>query len=89
MTALAFHQTNPAWLISCSTDNLLCHFNFEGKPSQSEDDTLEGVYASEQPLIDCGFIRNEYIWTQTSINSVEVITVENQDVFSKITKFPH
>ncbi len=54
-----------------------------------EDDTLEGVYASEQPLIDCGFIRDQYIWTQTSINSVEVITVENQDIFSKITQFPH
>jgi WD40 repeat protein len=47
VTALCFNPTNPNWLLSCSTDNLLCHFDFEGKPSLSEDDTLEGVYASE------------------------------------------
>lgn len=89
VTALAYHPTNPSWLISCATDNLLCHFNFADKPSTSEDDTLEGVYASEQPMIDCGFIRDQYIWAQTSINSVEVITVENQDIMSKVTSFPH
>jgi len=75
ITALRFHPTNPDWLISCATDNMLCHFSFTGKASLREDDTLEGVYASEQPLIDCGYIGNDLLWVQTSINTVEVLTV--------------
>lgn len=75
--------------MTCSTDNLLCHFDFNGKPSTSEDDTLEGVYCSEQPLIDCGFYKDDLMWVLTSINSVEVITVQDCDVYSKFTKFPH
>jgi WD40 repeat protein len=47
VTALAFHPLNPNWMISCSTDNLLCHFNWEEKPTKNEEDTLEGVYSSE------------------------------------------
>ena len=89
VTAVLFHPANPNWLISCSTDNLLCHFNFEGKPTKTEEDTLEGVYSSEQPLIDCGFYKEDLIWAQTSINTVEMITVQDQDMYSKITKFPH
>ena len=89
VTGVRFHHQNPNWLITCSTDNLLCHFNFEGKPSKLEDDTLEGVYSSEQPLLDCGFFRKDLLWVQTSINTIEVVTVEDQDPYSKITKFPH
>lgn len=50
---------------------------------------MEGVYASEQPLIDCGFINADLMWTQTSINTIEIVTIENCDVFAKVTKFPH
>ncbi len=50
---------------------------------------MEGVYSSEQPLIDCGFLKDDLIWAQTSINTIEVVTVKDQDMYSKITKFPH
>lgn len=39
--------------------------------------------------MDCGFINDDLIWTLTSVNTVEVITVQDQDPYSKITKFPH
>ena len=33
VTGLAYHQSRPNWLVSCSIDNLMCQFNFEGKPN--------------------------------------------------------
>ena len=77
VTGLHFHKTNPNWLLTCSTDNLMCHFNWNEKPSTAEEDTLEGVYSSEQPLIDCGFLGNDLLWTLTSVNTVEVVTVQD------------
>lgn len=55
----------------------MCHFSWQGKASGSEEDTLEGVYSSEQPLIDCGFIGSDLLWTLTSVNTVEVVTVQD------------
>jgi len=86
VTSLTYHQTKPNWLVSCSTDNLMCHFNFEGKQSFNEDETMEGVYCSNQPLIDCGFISDQHMWTLTSINTLEIIDIENCGVFCKIEK---
>jgi hypothetical protein len=40
-------------------------------------------------LIDCGFLKSDLLWVQTSINTIEVVTVQDQDMYSKITKFPH
>lgn len=90
VTCLGYHPEKPNWLISCSTDNLLCHFDFNGKPNiEVEDDTLEGVYCSTQPLIKCGFIGSDKIWTVTSVNSIEIINIENLDVYAKIEKVRH
>lgn len=89
VTAVHFHKSDPNWLLTCSTDNLMNHFNWTDKPSTSEEDVLEGVYSSEQPLIDCGFINKDLLWTLTSVNTVEVVTVLDFDPHSKITKFPH
>eukprot|EP00347_Sterkiella_histriomuscorum_P016228 403353998 len=91
VTGLAYHPENPNWLISCSTDNLMCHFDFgkEGVSPQNEEDTMEGVYCSAQPLIACGFIGQDKIWTLTSINTIEIVGIENLDVIAKVEKFPH
>ncbi|CDW76576.1 wd repeat-containing protein 89-like [Stylonychia lemnae] len=90
VTGLAYHPENPDSLISCSTDNLMCQFDFAGKENpQLEDETLEGVYCSSQPLINCGFLNKDMIWAITSINTIEIINLENLDVFTKVEKFPH
>ena len=90
VTGVKYHPTNKNCLISSSTDNLLCQFDFLDKPTRTEDDTLDGVYASEQPLIDCGFLASKNLmWAQTSINTIEIITQENCDVYAKVSKFPH
>lgn len=64
ITGLAYHPANPDWLITCSTDNLMCHFDFNGKANiLDEEETMEGVYCSTQPLINCGYINKDMIWT--------------------------
>lgn len=67
--------------MSCSTDNLLSVFNFEGKSSMKEDDAVESVYCSEQPLLDCGFLgqSGNKAYALTSINSLEIIDLENEE----------
>jgi len=89
VTAVRFHPKDAQQLATCSTDSLMCHFSWQGKASGNEEDTLEGVYSSEQPLIDCGFVGKELLWTLTSVNTVEVVTVQDQDPHSKVTKYPH
>lgn len=57
-----------------------------------EDDAVESVYCSEQPLLDCGFIGNgKKAYALTSINSIEIIDLqdEEQQLLTKITKFEH
>jgi WD40 repeat protein len=46
VTGLQYHKENPNWLLSCSTDSQLCHFDFNEKPTLTEMDTMEGVYCS-------------------------------------------
>lgn len=87
VTCLQYHESNPQWMASCSTDNLMCHFNFQDKLSpENEEETMEGVYCSNQPLISCGFIGESKLWTLTSVNTVEIVNIENCDVFAKIEK---
>jgi hypothetical protein len=50
---------------------------------------MEGVYASTQPLTDCGFINNDMFWVFTSINTIEICNIEMADLYTSITKFPH
>ena len=47
VTCVRYHSENTNWLTTCSTDNLLCHFDFANKASNKEEDTMEGVYCSE------------------------------------------
>ena len=63
VTQIRYNKTNPNWMITSSTDNLMCHFDFNGKASlEIEDETMEGVYRSNQPLIDCGYINTDLFW---------------------------
>ena len=62
VSCVCFNPANPQQLLTASTDNLCCLFDFNQKPSNSEDDTLEGVYSSSQPLIACGYIGNDMFW---------------------------
>jgi hypothetical protein len=46
-----------------------------------EDDAVESVYCSEQPLLDCGFIGSTgtKAYALTSINSLEIIDLQDED----------
>lgn len=79
VTAVKFHPTNPNWLLTCSLDYLVCQFDFTSKPSINEEDTMEGVYCSTQPLNDCGFINNDMFWALTSVNTIEICNIELAD----------
>ena len=55
---------------------------------KEEDGVTEGVYCSEQPLLDSGFIRgykDDKFYALTSINTVEIGNLEEMDMFSKIS----
>jgi len=47
ITSIKFCGSNNQRIMSCSTDNLLTVFNFDGKDSMKEDDAVESVYCSE------------------------------------------
>ncbi len=47
---------------------------------------IEGAYSSIQALIACGFVNEMVIWTQTSINTIELIRVEDATCFMKIAQ---
>lgn len=81
ITSIKFCSTDKQRIMSCSTDNLLTVFNFEGKSSMKEDDAVESVYCSEQPLLDCGFIGSTgtKAYALTSINSLEIIDLQDED----------
>ena len=56
VTGARFHPTDPQKVLSCGMDQLLNSFDFEGKASMKEEDTVQSVYMSEQSLVDCGYI---------------------------------
>lgn len=72
-------------LISCSIDNVLSMFTLN-KAGSLEEDMIEGAYSSTQPLIACGFVSKMVIWTQTSINTIELLRVEDATCFLNIAK---
>lgn len=51
-----------------------------------EGDLIEGAYSSTQPIIDCGFITDDIIWAQTSINTVEFIRQIDATCFLQVDK---
>ena len=81
ITSIKFCPGDNQRIMSCSTDNLLTVFNFEGKDSMKEDDAVESVYCSEQPLLDCGFIgtNGNKAFALTSINSLEIIDLKDEE----------
>lgn len=62
---------------------------FTIKQGAIEEDMIEGAYSSTQPLIACGFVNDEVIWTQTSINTIEILRISDATCFMNIAKFPH
>lgn len=81
VTCLQLYQDQ---LISCSIDNVLSMFTL--KAGSTEEDMIEGAYSSTQPLIACGFVNSKVIWTLTSINTVELLRVEDATCFLNISK---
>ena len=91
VTALKFSSEASNLMISCSIDNVLNMFDFNNHdasagPRLVEDDIIDGAYSSTQPMIDCGFITPEVIWTVTSINTVEFIRVLDAKCFLRLAK---
>ena len=79
VTQLKFNS-NGQILISCSVDNVISMFDFnnhDGGKRLKEDELIDGAYSSTQPLVDCGFITDDIIWTQTTINTIEIIRLED------------
>lgn len=79
-------------MISCSIDNVLNMFDLNNHNSNggtstkfNEEDIIDGAYSSTQPMIDCGFITPEMIWTVTSINTVEFIRTLDAACFMTLT----
>ena len=81
VTCLQLYQDQ---LIRCSIDNVLSMFTL--KAGSTEEDMIEGAYSSTQPLIACGFVNSKVIWTLTSINTVELLRVEDATCFLNISK---
>ena len=86
VTCVRYCSHNPDLLLTCATDNLCCQFDFKQKPSNKEEDTIEGTYSSNQPLIDCRFIGKDKFWVTTSVNTIEVCDYETAEVLVTIDK---
>ena len=94
ITAIKFCPDTPNLMISCSIDNVLNMFDFKNHDLINaskdnmliEEDIIDGAYSSMQPLIDCGFVTPEIIWTVTSINTVEFIRTMDAVMFLTLTQ---
>ena len=78
-------------MVSCSIDNVLNMFDMNNHDASKgvkliEEDIIDGAYSSMQPLIDCGFITPEMLWTITSINTVEFIRVSDAVCFLELNQ---
>ena len=49
-----------------------------------EDEVIDGAYSCTQPLVDCGYVSNEVIWAQTSVNTVEFVRVADAICFLRV-----
>lgn len=85
ITAVKFCPKASEIMISCSIDNVLNMFDFKNhagpSPRLKEEDLIDGAYSSVQPMIDCGFITPEILYTVTSINTVEFIRMADANCF--------
>jgi hypothetical protein len=50
---------------------------------------IDGAYRSIQPLIACGYVNEMVIWAQTSINTLELIRVDNATLITTVSKVSH
>jgi len=51
---------------------------------------IEATYCSEQPLIDSGYIGDTGLfYLLSSVNGVEIVDIENAQLFTKVTRYPH
>lgn len=73
-------------LLSCSIDQVLNIYNLQYQAGASEESMIDGAYSSQQSLLQCGFVSEHVIWTQTSINTVELVRVEDATLFLTISK---
>ena len=74
VTGLAFNSDGNGF-ISCSVDYVLTMFNLSQSTSKrlKEDEVVDGAYSCLQPMNHCGYVTDEIIWAQTTINTVEFI----------------
>ena len=54
-----------------------------------EDDTTDTVYASEQALMECGFVPGTTKAFALNSLYMEIIDLESAELFTKIEKIPH
>ena len=89
VTQVRFHPDDNQKVLSCGTDCLLNYFEFEGKSTMKEEESIDTVYCSEQAFLDCGFIPGtNKAWALTSLQ-IEIVDLETAELYTKVTKFPH
>ena len=86
ITGAKFHPFDSQKVITCGIDQMLNTFDFEGKQSMLEDDTMDTIYCSENSLLDCGFIPDSTLGYAVTSTSVEIVNLEQADAFTKIVK---
>ena len=91
VTAIDFSTDAPNMMVSCSIDNVLNMFDLNNHdaskgPKLNEEDIIDGAYSSMQPLVGCGYVTPEILWTITSINTVEFIRVSDAVCFLELTQ---
>ena len=89
VTAVKFCNPSASNLmISCSIDNILSMFDLNNQQGPltklNEEDLIDGGYSSTQPMIDCGFVNPEIIYTVSSINTVEFLRVMDATCFMEL-----
>jgi hypothetical protein len=79
VTGIAFRDDK--YFLTCSLDNVLSFFDLA---QADPDDMIDGAYASTQPILACGYLNEMVIWVQTSVNTVELVRVEDATLFQTI-----
>lgn len=88
MTSIAFNKDGSQF-ISCSIDYVLNMFNLSlstQKKGFREDEVIDGAYSCLQPMNACGFVSDQIIWAQTTINTVEFIRQIDAVCFLRVDK---
>lgn len=87
VTGIAFNSDGTGF-ISCSVDYVLTMFNLSQSTSKrlKEDEVVDGAYSCLQPMSHCGYVSDEILWAQTTINTVEFIRQIDAICFLRVEK---